>query len=172
VTILNKQLIQEMYAVELHCAQKVFPLQTWGHTAPHLSFFTSKTTFGQAHSSGKLEISTVYIGTTNYTDLRDTIRHELAHLIAGIRQGHNSNWKRIISHLGGKPERLSTPTGKLASNMKRKWRLHGTTVDGATVAFHTSHTKQSKYLSYTPTEHRQYKHNGVVIAKFTYKRSV
>ncbi len=43
------------------------------------------------------------MGTTAVADLEDTIRHELAHLIAGIRYKHGPRWQHVATRLGATP---------------------------------------------------------------------
>ena len=40
----------------------------------------------------------------NRTEFRDTVLHEIAHAIAGLRAGHGPEWKRIAIMVGAKPE--------------------------------------------------------------------
>ena len=38
--------------------------------------------------------------------MRDTILHEIAHAIAGVRNGHNHVWKSVCRRIGADPKRL------------------------------------------------------------------
>jgi len=40
--------------------------------------------------------------------VRDTVRHELAHAIAGPRAGHGPEWRMIARAIGAAPERCAT----------------------------------------------------------------
>ena len=44
----------------------------------------------------------------NQKKIRNTILHEIAHILAGYGSGHNHEWKAIIVALGGSPERCGT----------------------------------------------------------------
>ena len=39
--------------------------------------------------------------------VRETMLHEIAHALAGIRNGHNATWKRVCRQIGAKPQRLA-----------------------------------------------------------------
>jgi len=40
----------------------------------------------------------------NSVQLRDTVLHEIAHVIAGIKAGHRAAWKAVAIKIGAKPE--------------------------------------------------------------------
>jgi predicted SprT family Zn-dependent metalloprotease len=48
-------------------------------------------------------LSNTFLGTSATADLQDTIRHELAHLIAGIRFKHGPRWQQVAHSLGARP---------------------------------------------------------------------
>lgn len=48
-------------------------------------------------------LSNTFMGTTAVDDLKDTIRHELAHLVAGIRFKHGPRWRQTAVRLGATP---------------------------------------------------------------------
>lgn len=44
----------------------------------------------------------------NRPELRDTILHEIAHAIAGIKAGHGPVWRAVARKIGAKPQRVCT----------------------------------------------------------------
>jgi predicted SprT family Zn-dependent metalloprotease len=40
-------------------------------------------------------------------EVRDPILHEIAHAIAGLKNGHNPVWKSICRRIGARPDRLA-----------------------------------------------------------------
>jgi len=63
--------------------------------------------------TGKLkEIKTILLS-THLVDLnpepvvRDVILHEIAHALAGIKNGHNHVWQAMCKKIGAKPQRLA-----------------------------------------------------------------
>lgn len=85
-------------AEELRRAQSLFP--NWVHTFTALEFNNSRRAFGQAHQDGRVVLSSSFVGTRANEDLIDTVRHEFAHLIVGIRQKHNVRWRMAAASLG------------------------------------------------------------------------
>lgn len=59
--------------------------------------------------------------------VRDVILHEIAHALAGLRNGHNHVWKAACIKIGAKPERLIN-AGE-ANFPKEKWELLCTCCD-------------------------------------------
>lgn len=58
-------------------------------------------------SNSIIAISKHYIGTELFDELKDTVLHEIAHALAGPKNGHNHEWKMICSKIGASPERIS-----------------------------------------------------------------
>lgn len=55
--------------------------------------------------------------------MRSTLAHEVAHIIAGIRSGHNATWRRIARALGHSGKRLADAgTGERIGMPKRRTR--------------------------------------------------
>ena len=41
-------------------------------------------------------------------ELRDTVKHEIAHAIAGVRAGHGPEWRTVARQIGANPVRTAT----------------------------------------------------------------
>lgn len=52
-------------------------------------------------------------------EVRDVILHEIAHAIAGNREGHNHNWKAVARSIGAKPERCKTGHADVAIELAK-----------------------------------------------------
>ncbi|MFY4731213.1 SprT-like domain-containing protein [Nitrospira sp. BLG_2] len=57
------------------------------------------------HRKHMLTLSSYYIQNNSDEDIKDTILHEIAHAIAGPKQGHNEVWKTICRKIGARPIR-------------------------------------------------------------------
>lgn len=55
------------------------------------------------HQEKEITLSDHYFETLPIPELRDVLRHEIAHALVGFGHGHNSVWKRKIMELGGTP---------------------------------------------------------------------
>lgn len=86
---------------EVDRALEKYPV--WVHPFAGLSFSRARRLYGQAHGDGRIFISRQFIGTNALTDLEDTVRHELAHLIVGLKWRHGPKWKRVAADLGARP---------------------------------------------------------------------
>lgn len=100
-TPLTEASIRTIFARELREAQARFA--HWEHAFAELSFNHARRSYGQAHIDGRVVLSKTFIGTSAVADLEDTIRHELAHLIAGIRHKHGPRWRQVAASLGATP---------------------------------------------------------------------
>ncbi|MBI1374282.1 MAG: hypothetical protein GC159_16320 [Phycisphaera sp.] len=54
-----------------------------------------------------IKLSRYLVALNNDHEVRDTILHEIAHAIAGLKNGHNSVWKAVCRRIGAKPQRLA-----------------------------------------------------------------
>ncbi|MEM7692269.1 MAG: SprT-like domain-containing protein [Pseudomonadota bacterium] len=99
---LSKEDIQQLATIEYERARELFP--SWQHPYSHIELTRSKRCFGQAHVDGRILLSQSFLGTTAVEDLRDTLRHEFAHLIVGIDQKHNAHWRCAAASLGATPK--------------------------------------------------------------------
>jgi hypothetical protein len=99
--LLTEAAIKETVEREYCRAFALFP--TWEHPFSAFGFSRARRAFGQAHQDGRLLLSRSFIGTDAVDDLQDTIRHELAHLIAGIRFKHGPRWQQVDVTLGACP---------------------------------------------------------------------
>lgn len=62
--------------------------------------------FGSCHhSQKKITVSLKLVKINSFEDCKDTILHEIAHALAGYREGHGPYWKQICIKIGAKPER-------------------------------------------------------------------
>jgi predicted SprT family Zn-dependent metalloprotease len=57
------------------------------------------------HRSSIISLSYVYTTRNSEPEVKDTILHEIAHALAGPKQGHNNVWKTICRRIGAKPVR-------------------------------------------------------------------
>lgn len=79
-----------------------------------------------------ITLSSYYVPNNSEEDIKDTILHEIAHALAGPRQGHNHVWKSICITIGAKPVRcydntVVMPEGHWQANCpgcNQKFRLH------------------------------------------------
>lgn len=56
-------------------------------------------------------LSTHYVKVGCHDDVLDTIRHEIAHALAGCYAGHGPAWKAMCLRVGAKPERCKAIEG-------------------------------------------------------------
>ncbi|MFW6058814.1 MAG: SprT-like domain-containing protein [Phycisphaeraceae bacterium] len=57
-----------------------------------------------------IKLSRHLVALNDEAEVRETILHEIAHAIAGVRNGHNEVWKSVCRRIGAKPQRLAGET--------------------------------------------------------------
>lgn len=55
-----------------------------------------------------ITLSRYYVERNDEADVRDTILHEIAHVLAGAKAGHGAIWQMWAIRLGARPERCAT----------------------------------------------------------------
>ena len=86
---------------------------------------SSRRALGQAifpRSNGEaveVRLSSVALPHMPSEDVEDVILHEIAHLIAGLKAGHNEAWKAACRMVGARPERLYEGTPELAAKVSK-----------------------------------------------------
>lgn len=71
------------------------------------SISNSQLTLGVCkHDVKRIEVSSYYFH-TEMEEIEDTIRHEIAHALAGPTHGHDDVWRSYCIKVGAKPQRLA-----------------------------------------------------------------
>lgn len=65
-----------------------------------------KTIYGYcSYTTKQIYLSKPYVEAATEEDILDTIKHEIAHIIAGPKAGHGPKWKRVCLRVGAMPKR-------------------------------------------------------------------
>jgi hypothetical protein len=116
----------------------------------------SATTYGLAHPDGVIQISSFFVGTTFTEALKETIIHELCHLITGLNYGHNKNFKRNLNSLltiaSIDVDLVRAQKRILVNSIKPspKYNLIAVCSDETEIVMGEFHKKNKKYTGYTP----------------------
>lgn len=74
-----------------------------------LTFDNAKTRAGITYENDdkthEISVSMVYIETASKKDVENLLLHEIAHVLAGVGEGHNKKWKTIAKSIGCDGER-------------------------------------------------------------------
>lgn len=76
-------------------------LQNWS-----FRFDRAKKRFGLCNYTTKtISLSASLVELNTKSNVQKVILHEIAHALAGPKAGHGPQWKKIVQHIGGVPER-------------------------------------------------------------------
>ena len=82
-------------------------------TEVDFGFFDSKKTLGRCRFRNEvpflIELSRDFVRVNTIEVMEETIRHEIAHAIAGRKAGHGPAWKRVAKQVGARPVRCAGP---------------------------------------------------------------
>lgn len=96
-----------------------------------------RATLGQAHffNNGKprlLKLSEYHVRDSSDFEVLDTIRHEIAHFLAGWETGHDHVWKRFCRLVGARPVRCAT----FSASTRWQWVIYCNTCQMMIAGFH------------------------------------
>lgn len=143
----------------------------WAHPFAGLALSRARRSYGQANRDGHILISRVFLGTDALDDLEDTVRHELAHLIAGIDERHGPSWRRVAKRLGATPRaRGRAVSPQLASRMEdAPYTLVAVLESGEEREVKTVFRRSRTYLQYRYRwGGRHYEVEGQKVLRFRY----
>lgn len=81
-------------------------LDTYHLTDWHVQLDRSVRRFGVCrHRTKTIGLSRALVELNDRAEVEDTIRHEVAHALAGPDAGHDQHWKNMARHTGARPER-------------------------------------------------------------------
>lgn len=97
-------------------------LEKWGlsHWKVSLNSRLTRALGCCVYSRNEIELQRRYVQENNVEIVLDTIRHEIAHALAGHKAGHGPEWKMWAIKVGAMPE--ATVDSKTI-NLKRKYQL-------------------------------------------------
>lgn len=174
VTILSQLLlspdrIEEQVEVERQRAEAMFP--RWNHPYRGVEFSRARRILGQAHHDGRVKLSLLFVDTQARDDLVDTIRHEFAHLIAGLSARHGPRWKAVAQTLGATPRAsgralCDTLSARLDD---APFSLVAVMATGEELVMKPAYRRSQQYLQYRyRAGHRDYFYRGEPVLRFRY----
>lgn len=170
-TALDETMIGIVTLRELDAALKQFPV--WVHPFAGLEFGRARRAYGQAHADGRIVLSSHFLGTSALADLEDTIRHELAHLIVGIRERHGPRWKAVARALGAVPRasgRSQAPDLHARMN-DAPYTLVAIMMNGKEHELKPAFRRSRRFLEYRGDGGQsRYSVGGETVARFVYRK--
>jgi predicted SprT family Zn-dependent metalloprotease len=87
-------------------------------------FSRTKSSLGRAWWQGgvpfKIDLSSYWMENLPVDEVRDTILHEIAHLMAGHTAGHGAAWVEACRRIGARPSRTSVLSREVVSSVRAK----------------------------------------------------
>lgn len=167
--MLTKQLIEEHFIEEINNAIQIIPSSMWVHSPkPKIIYSDSKINLGLASTCGQVSINHRFIGTQAVRLLKNTIRHELAHLIVGVDQGHNKRFKKLAMLLDVKRPEAFEELKEIESKISYKYTVIAHMVDGENVLIGGVHRKTAKYTRYNEQQAKNMYIDKRAISKFEF----
>lgn len=96
---ITEDLIKATYNECLEIAAMHYPMVEWSIQPDGMEFDSHKSKYGRATIEGKVLINPSFVGTNAINKLKETMFHELAHLIVGLENHHNWYFKSVFGRL-------------------------------------------------------------------------
>lgn len=167
--LLSSDRIEEQVDIERQRAEAMFP--RWKHPYRSVEFSRARRILGQAHHDGRVKLSMLFVGTEAQDDLIDTIRHELAHLIAGLPARHGPRWKNVAQALGATPRASGRALCDALSTRldDAPFSLIAVMAGGEELVMKPAYRRSQQYLQYRyKAGHRDYFYRSEPVLYFRY----
>lgn len=151
---------------------EVVPAARWKHAYTGISITPLTKAYGKASPCGHVYINRSFVNSHSNNKLKQTIVHELAHLIVGIAEGHNRKFKACLACLMDKADVNETNLLEEATAVKDavnyKYRLVAFLDDGRVLDCGGAYRRTMKYKNYT----KGHRFQGQPITKYEYLDSL
>ncbi|WP_018984063.1 SprT-like domain-containing protein [Salinimonas chungwhensis] len=146
---ITEEIIQAELSRCLAKARKAFLEAHWAHPFSKLTVEMLATKYGEASRDGTIRISSAFLNTPALAQLTNTLLHEIAHLIVGLKQGHNKQFRHALERLL-ESERLPSEALKqsIKNNTPYKYRLLAYTSAGQVLDLGGAYRRTKRYLQY------------------------
>ncbi len=166
--MITLETIEDEYQKALDECGGVIPFDKWSIRAKAIKLTRHKTKYGIATSRGEVFVSQAFINTTAINKLRNTLRHELAHLAVGLAHGHNRIFKQCARDFGAMNAVDPAEIQAMDKAIGYKWQLLAHLVNGHTVDMGRVHRRHKKYAAYIPRRRVFMTIKDVVVQRFEY----
>ncbi|MFL0804891.1 MAG: hypothetical protein K6L81_14335 [Agarilytica sp.] len=166
--VIDLNVIHEEYDIALNHCRAVLSENKWVVQPAAIELTRHKTKFGMASSKGVVYVNVGFIGTHAISKLRNTLRHELAHLAVGLAEGHNAIFKHCALAFGVSKEVPKSEIQAFEQSVGYKWQLIAHLVDGRTVEMGRVHRRHKKYSTYTHKRWRYMVIKDTAVKRFEY----
>ena len=167
MSMITKQEVVRVYHECIALASGLYCIDAWAVRPTGVDLDSHKCKYGQATPEGKVLVNPAFVGTSANAKLKETIFHELAHLIVGLGQHHNKVFHRVYSVLTTGLTVCESEKQEVKANNGYKYRLLaycGNSVYDLGGAFRRSKT----YTDYVPSNKYSRSIQGCKIMNFEY----
>lgn len=165
--MITLELIKKEYDLAIVDCSKLIPLSRWKIQPASLELTNHKGKYGMASASGVVFVNEAFIGTDSIVKLKNTLRHELAHLAVGLHHHHNKNFKRCESFFGALARVSESEIEAIEKNISFKWRVIAHMACGKVQDLGGVHRKTKIYSEY-PENGKRFKINQALVSRFEF----
>lgn len=160
--------IQKEFQLALEECDQVFPIEQWPHAPNTVKLTRHKTKYGMASPNGEVYVSQAFIGTNSLNKLRATIRHELAHLAAGIRHQHDQKFRQFEAAFGGNKKASAEEIKAVHDNIPFKWQVIAHLENGVVKDIGGAHRRSKRFKEYSPSRFNFMTVDGIKVKHFEF----
>lgn len=146
--MITPEIINECYTSSLRECFDLFPAEKWKHSPAGVDMTDHKGKYGMATAKGVVLINKAFLGTNSTIKLRNTMRHELAHLAVGLKQSHNKVFRCFEALFDALVPVPPNEIEAITNNISYKWQVIAHLVDGTQRDLGGAHMKTKLYAEY------------------------
>ena len=148
--------IEERYKALLE--QTLIKVPVWHTKAIGVELASRKAVYAEVTPGGVVKVNPAFIGTTAFKKLDQTLLHEFAHLIAGLDQHHNKQFRAVCHFIGVAHDDECEQQALLVSDaVNYKYTVYAHLSNGERRLLGQIHRKTKLYSEYKPTMKRKHR---------------
>lgn len=158
------------YRAAVQACFAIYPKERWQRAPRAILGTTKKGVYGECLPDGTVYVNQGFIGTEAINKLRETIRHELAHLAVGLSHGHDRHFRAMEARFCQGIDVPEAEVEQIKANINFKWRVTAHLEDGTDFDLGGVHRRTKRYTDYPDPKRGAYMNiNGTTITSFSFK---
>ncbi len=166
--LITFDVIKREYRAALTECYALLPREHWAITPRDVGTTNHKTKYGLATCKGMVLVGEILIGTHAIISLRNTLRHELAHLAVGLEHKHDRVFRRCAAAFNANLPVSREEIKEIEANISYKWKLIAHMKNGTIRDLGGVHRRTKVYLEY-PRNGRRMTVDGELVTRFEFE---
>ncbi|MGD1524127.1 SprT-like domain-containing protein [Vibrio owensii] len=178
--MISQELIETEFQAAIQSCNEVISLERWRAKPTFITTYSHLSKYGEVYASDYgIRITEAFLGTDFVEALRETIRHELAHLCVNINRkkrspSHGRDWTYVFERFTHDIDSELAEQQKVIlaqETIKYKWSLYANTKSGERIFIGPFHKRSAKYTKYPRESGESHSVDGKTILSYEFEEN-